>query len=178
MDLFFSCDWGTSSLRLRIVSLPAFEIIAEENCDEGIAPVFHLWKEQNEPEEKRFDFYLSLLKVKIAVLKGKVGVSLEGIPLVISGMASSTIGITDIAYKILPAETDGSDLITKLVGKTNEFQHDIVIISGVCSPNDAMRGEETQLLGALANYTEGFFIFPGTHSKHVWVKEKKIGPPR
>ena len=88
MDLFFSCDWGTSSLRLRIVSLPAFEIIAEENSDEGIAPVFHLWKEQNEPEEKRFDFYLSLLKNKIAVLKGKVRLDLEGIPLVISGMAS------------------------------------------------------------------------------------------
>ena len=174
MDFFFSCDWGTTSLRLRLVALPGCKIIAEENSDEGIAAIFNLWKEQKEPEENRFDFYLRVLENKIETLQKKAKFDLEDIPLVISGMASSTIGIIDIPYKILPANANGSDLVTKLVEKTKKFSHDIVIISGVRSVDDVMRGEETQLAGAVDGQAEGLFIFPGTHSKHVWVKEKKI----
>src|SRR5690606_3952516 len=56
-------------------------------------------------------------------------------------------------------------------------------ISGVKSQDDVMRGEETQLVGAysLAKKIEGLhsnsapvFVFPGTHSKHIFIRQKEI----
>jgi 2-dehydro-3-deoxygalactonokinase len=95
---------------------------------------------------------------------------LDGLPLVISGMACSTLGMTDLPYKELPFCTDGSDLITKLAEAGNNLKHDIIFISGVKTGSDAMRGEETQLVGFFPGEREQVFIFPGTHSKHVTVK--------
>src|SRR5690606_28554761 len=56
------------------------------------------------------------------------------------------------------------------------FDHDVLLLSGLCSVNDVMRGEEVQLLG-LQRYndnTDALFILPGTHSKHIRVKENNI----
>jgi 2-dehydro-3-deoxygalactonokinase len=40
---------------------------------------------------------------------------------------------------------------------------------------DVMRGEETQVLGALTlSSTDGWFLLPGTHSKWVWVENGAI----
>lgn len=40
---------------------------------------------------------------------------------------------------------------------------------------DVMRGEETQLLGAIAlGHTSGWFVLPGTHSKWVELKDARI----
>ena len=174
MDLFFSCDWGTSSLRLRLASSADFKIIAEEKSDTGISATFNLWKERNEREEKRFEFYLSILKEKLERLQSKVQFNVENIPLVISGMASSTIGMIDIPYKPIPASIEGSGLIVKILKSTVDFPHDMIIISGLRSDNDVMRGEETQLIGAIESETGGLYIFPGTHSKHLRVEESTI----
>ena len=52
----------------------------------------------------------------------------------------------------------------------------MLIIPGVSSTDDVMRGEETQLTGCFheVNNKEHLFIFPGTHSKHVVVKNETI----
>jgi 2-dehydro-3-deoxygalactonokinase len=170
MDKFLSCDWGTSSFRIRLVSLPALNVLAEKKSGEGIASTFNLWKEQNKEEEYRFDFYLSVLQKGIKNLEQQLDIPLENIPVVISGMASSTIGMMEIPYKSLPVHADGSDLITKKFDKTDDFPHDILIISGIRTENDVIRGEETQLTGC-ASIGDGLFIFPGTHSKHISVKD-------
>jgi 2-dehydro-3-deoxygalactonokinase len=46
---------------------------------------------------------------------------------------------------------------------------------------DVMRGEETQLIGLLkllrhsgSTPTEGLLIFPGTHSKHIYLSERRV----
>jgi 2-dehydro-3-deoxygalactonokinase len=170
MDKFLSCDWGTSSFRIRLVSLPALNVLAEKKSGEGIASTFNLWKEENSIEENRFDFYLSILEKGIKNLEQQLNIPLENIPVVISGMASSTIGMMEIPYKYLPVHADGSDLITKKFDKTDDFPHDILIISGIRTENDVIRGEETQLTGC-ASIADGLFIFPGTHSKHISVKD-------
>jgi 2-dehydro-3-deoxygalactonokinase len=61
-------------------------------------------------------------------------------------------------------------LVTKKLDKTDNFPHDILIISGIRTENDVIRGEETQLAGCLL-MDDGLFIFPGTHSKHILVKD-------
>ena len=172
MDKFLSCDWGTSSFRLRLISVPALQVLGEEKSSEGIASTFNLWRERNKAEEDRFDFYLSILQKAIKSLEQQLQNSLENIPVIISGMASSTIGMMEIPYKYLPFHLDGSDLISKKINRTDGFSHDIFIISGVRTDDDVMRGEETQLAGCSSGES-GLFIFPGTHSKHILVKDRK-----
>jgi 2-dehydro-3-deoxygalactonokinase len=170
MDKFLSCDWGTSSFRIRLVSLPGLNVLAEENSGEGIASTFNLWKESNSVEENKLAFYLSVINEKIKSLGQQLQTRLENIPVIISGMASSTIGMVDLPYKHLPVHPDGSDLLTKKFDKTDNFPHDILIISGIRTENDVIRGEETQLVGCLL-MEDGLLIFPGTHSKHILVKD-------
>jgi 2-dehydro-3-deoxygalactonokinase len=170
MDKFLSCDWGTSSFRIRLVSLPGLNVLAEEKSGEGIASTFNLWKESNSVEENKLAFYLSVLNDKIKSLEQQLQTRLENIPVIISGMASSTIGMIDLPYKHLPVHADGSDLVTKKFDKADNFPHDILIISGIRTENDVIRGEETQLAGC-SLMEDGLFIFPGTHSKHIMVKD-------
>jgi len=174
MKKFLSCDWGTSSFRLRLVEIASATIIGEENTDDGIAKVFGLWEKSGMPEEQRFLFYLGIMGQHINSLQNKSNSSLEGLPLVISGMACSTLGMVDLPYKEVPFSSDGSELITKIVVATNSFNHDIVFISGARTERDAMRGEEIQLVGCFPGDQEQVFIFPGTHSKHVAVKNGNV----
>jgi 2-dehydro-3-deoxygalactonokinase len=173
MEKFLSCDWGTSSFRLRLVDVTNGNVIAEENSIHGIAKIFERWKQANKPESERFHFYLDVLRQHIIFIERKLNSSFDGFPLVISGMACSSLGMIDLPYKELPFSIDGSDLVIKII-KRDHFKHDIIIISGAKNNNDAMRGEETQLVGCFPNeQKEGVFIFPGTHSKHVTVKKGK-----
>ncbi len=173
MEKFLSCDWGTSSFRLRLVEITGTKIIAEENNNLGIANVFGLWKAAGQSESLRFRFYLDSVSQCIGRLEKNLNYSLDGFPLVISGMACSTLGMIDLPYKEAPFAADGSDLITKFTAASNDFKHDTIFISGASTANDVMRGEETQLAGCVPNDEEQLFIFPGTHSKHVAVINRK-----
>jgi 2-dehydro-3-deoxygalactonokinase len=101
----------------------------------------------------------------------------NNIEIVISGMASSSIGIHELPYATLPFWINGNGLH---IGK---FKHPLFpfgynLISGVRSDSDVMRGEEVQVIGLAkkANVTNGknIFILPGTHSKHVICEDGKI----
>lgn len=173
-ELFLSCDWGTTSFRLRLVSTLDFKILAERVSNEGNATTFNAWEGTGRPKEDRFGFYLDVLKRHLKVLENQCDQSLVGIPLLISGMASSTIGMMELPYKPLPFSVTGSDLNTKLFMADPDFPHQIILISGVKSDKDVMRGEETQLVGCMFDeFNEKLFLHPGTHSKHVRVKQGK-----
>lgn len=147
------------------------KILAEESSKEGNAATAELWKQANRPPEQRLGFYLAILQNHLKKLEATVKISLDDVPVVISGMASSTIGMAELPYKPLPFATDGSDLQTKIIGPTADFKHATLLISGVKSEDDVMRGEETQLVGCLFEKTdaEQLFLHPGTHAKHVLV---------
>lgn len=172
---FLSCDWGTTSFRLRLVSLPDFKILAEESSKEGIASTFEAWGKAKKKEEERFSFYRSIIKTHLNDMVVKLGRPLDGIPLIVSGMASSSIGMIEMPYKTLPFSTSGADLETQIIEGTGDFNHEILIISGARTQNDIMRGEETQLVGCfLENSTEEqIFIHPGTHCKHIIIRDGK-----
>lgn len=174
MQKFFSCDWGTSSFRLRLIEMQDASIIAEMNSDKGIANCFELWKRDGRPDD-RLNFYLDIIRDHLKKLQVKIQLSLEELPLIISGMASSSMGMVETPYKDLPFSVDGSDLIIKKIEPTASFNHTILIISGVKTGDDVMRGEETQIAGCdIFSTGEQIFVFPGTHSKHVWVKENRV----
>lgn len=55
----------------------------------------------------------------------------------------------------------------------------MLLISGIATHNDLMRGEETQLAGIIKmieeeTKEETIYILPGTHSKHITVTGKQI----
>ncbi len=53
-----------------------------------------------------------------------------------------------------------------------DFPFPILLISGCSTQSDIMRGEETILLGCHINKEgEGMFILPGTHSKHIYIRD-------
>lgn len=177
MKKMLSCDWGTSSFRLRVVETSSLTIIAEENSNQGIASTFESWKQTEEPVGKRLLFYRNIILLHIKKLEKKLNASLEGMPLIISGMASSTIGMIELPYKQFPFSADGSDLITKIIEAEDTFTHKTIIISGAKTNDDAIRGEETILAGCFnddfTGKDEQVFVFPGTHSKHIVVRNAK-----
>jgi len=175
MQAFISCDWGTSTFRIRLVDASSQTILGEVKSNQGIAETHELWKQSQQDEEKRFSFYLLFIQHQLERLQEQVNVSLLDLPLIVSGMASSSIGMVKLPYKELPFAIDGSDLEFREINATGNFRHDVVIISGAKTANDVMRGEETQLIGCDFNSDEEhIYIFPGTHSKHVTVKNQKV----
>lgn len=174
------CDWGTSSFRLRLVNSLDLSIIDEVKSPKGIAQVFKDWEKQSGNEGKsRYDFYIKVVKEEIQVLADRVSMNLNAIPVILSGMASSSIGIDNIPYAALPFSAKGSEVSFKIYDETIFFPHQLISISGVQSTKDVMRGEEIQFLGIvnsseviLPDVNQYVLVFPGTHSKHIYVKDK------
>lgn len=170
---FLSCDWGTSSFRLRWVNSESLSVLTEQSSNQGIVGVFRQWQQQS--GQSRTSFYLGVVKRHIYQMEQRLKVSLQNIPLVISGMASSSLGIMELEYKDLPFATDGSDLKVYKISSSGDFPHEVLLISGVSTKHDVMRGEETQLIGCLdKNRGDQIVILPGTHSKHVFVRNGKV----
>jgi len=176
MDKFLSCDWGTSFFRLRLVEYESLEVIAEEKNDKGIASTFKSWKENGADQETRQAFYESVITEAIKSLSKGLNYNLNGIPVIISGMAASTIGMIDLPYKEIPIPVDGSDLEVKKLA-IHESENEFIVVSGIRSDNDVIRGEETKIVGFapyLNDEQEQLLIFTGTHPKHVIIKNKQI----
>jgi 2-dehydro-3-deoxygalactonokinase len=169
MANFISCDWGTSAFRLRLVECPSLTILKEITSGEGIANTYELMMKSR---SERYPFYQATLAKGVAKLAGESGISLSGIPVIISGMATSSLGMMELDYKCLPVKTDGSDLLVHIESPSADFKYPMALISGVKSSDDAMRGEESLVIGSDLEETdnEQLIILPGTHSKHVIIK--------
>jgi 2-dehydro-3-deoxygalactonokinase len=172
MKFFFSCDWGTSTFRLRLVDAENAAILSEIKTDRGIAVTFEAWKQSGRNENGRIAFYQNYILEQVNKITPSSKEPVDNTPVVISGMASSSIGMLELPYKELPLQCDGSNLIIRTINGREDQQYKMIIISGVRSEVDVMRGEETMLTGCdiPTDEAERLFIFPGTHSKHIKVK--------
>jgi len=162
-----SCDWGTTSFRLRLVNVGDAAVLAETASNKGIAAVYEAWLQSGLPENERSIFYKDILKTAVSALGCAVD---NAVPLIVSGMASATIGMEELPYQRIPLPVKPGSLHTKKSAAGKSFGHDMLLVSGIQTNDDVMRGEETMLLGCDINDDEYLFIFPGTHSKHITVK--------
>jgi 2-dehydro-3-deoxygalactonokinase len=174
--MFLSCDWGTTSFRLQLVETRSLKTASSTTAGEGILDTFRAWTATGSPESARLGFYLAILRDRIASLERQAGFSLSGLPLVVSGMASASIGMVNLPYTKMPFAVDGSDLETLNLPASSEFNHSLTVVSGACTEDDMMRGEETLLVGALALHPASgaedlLVVLPGTHSKHVAIRQ-------
>ena len=175
MNEFLSCDWGTSSLRLRLVRIPECEVMAEIVSDEGIAASYKQWQKTT---TDRRQYYLQTLQNHIRTLESEQSRALTGVTLIISGMASSSIGFVDVPYSTVPLHIYNGAIKTAYIEANDHFNYPVIVLSGVRTEDDVMRGEETQLIGYAKMLNRplenDLFIFPGTHSKHVYVLNDEI----
>lgn len=99
------------------------------------------------------------------------------LPVILSGMVGSRQGWVEAPYARCPA---GADDIVKALARVDHAGRAISLVPGLATENDAMpdvmRGEETQILGALAmaRRESGLFLLPGTHSKWAEVADGRI----
>ncbi|MGB0922162.1 MAG: 2-dehydro-3-deoxygalactonokinase [Alphaproteobacteria bacterium] len=101
----------------------------------------------------------------------------DEIQILLCGMVGSTIGVREVPYVPAPA---GLGEIAAKVKWIEEGGLTIGIVPGVSCAHDGigpdvMRGEETEILGALAQgHHGGTLCLPGTHTKWVEVEDGKI----
>jgi 2-dehydro-3-deoxygalactonokinase len=186
-------DWGTTNFRLRLIDPVKYQVISEIVSPDGVATVYQAWKTTNPNSQDKQAFFIEKLKQQVAQLALKssktekilsvseisMQAGLKGVSIIISGMASSSIGLFEMPYANMPFALDGHQANIHTFEATENFPHKISLISGVRSENDALRGEETQLVGlahllTISAKKEYIFILPGTHSKHLYIKNNQL----
>jgi 2-dehydro-3-deoxygalactonokinase len=152
---FIALDWGTTSFRAYEVDGEG-KVINQATAPEGILAV----------KDQKFE----------ETLESHIGGWSKGLPVIASGMITSRQGWVECAYAECPA---GATELAKTIRLHNTTSGRTVhFITGLHnhSPSiqhDVLRGEETQVLGALEKGAT-HFVTPGTHSKWVDVKNARI----
>src|SRR5690242_15166678 len=98
-DFFLSVDWGTTNFRLRLVKKYPLQVMKEISSSIGAKALYSKWQQQGGDREHLF---LDFLKRQIERLQCDIP---EDIEIMISGMASSNIGIQELPYASLPFST-------------------------------------------------------------------------
>lgn len=155
---YVGVDWGTSSFRLWLVDRGG-RVLAERRSGEGMMAAAR-------------EGFAAVLQSHLDA----VGAA-EGLPVVICGMAGARQGWIEAGYVDTPARL--SSILERAVAVPGQSR-DIRILPGIAQRDpetpDVMRGEETQLLGALGMDAAGEAVvcMPGTHSKWVRTNGAKV----
>ncbi|HUA80624.1 MAG TPA: 2-dehydro-3-deoxygalactonokinase [Dyella sp.] len=149
-------DWGTSSLR-------AYLYDADGNV---IASRQQPWGLRHLPEG---GFAAALLAITR---------DWPACPAIAAGMVGSRQGWREIPYVDVPA--DAASMAQGVLRVETCHSHALWIAPGLrqIAPADVMRGEETQIIGALSQQPAlragARFVLPGTHSKWAAVVDDRI----
>ena len=143
-------DWGTTSLRGYLIEEE--QLIAKRALPYGVLKV------PNGDFKAVFD----------ELTQGWSGTVL------MSGMVGSSKGWINTPYIQAPLAL--SDLHKHLIELSHLTERPTWLVPGVqqLSPEDVMRGEELQALGATCSNGSELLILCGTHSKHVHLKDGRM----
>ncbi len=147
-------DWGTTNRRIYVLTADG-AVLDTVRDDRGVLAM----APGDYPNE-------------IAAIRVRFG----ALPIIAAGMVGSTRGWREAAYVPAPA-----DLPTLAGAATRVPELDVTIVPGVSlltdTRADVMRGEEVQVLGAVAAGlapADALFAQPGTHNKWVRVTGGRI----
>lgn len=155
-------DWGTTNLRAFLVDAQG-SVLERQSSEQGILNA--------EPED------MPALLDRLAVPWRD---RLDDSPAVLCGMVGSVNGWVEVPYATCPASAD--DLPRRAEKVTSAAGRDVFILPGLrhhrCLDDDlmqadVMRGEETQIFGALRclKRSAATFCLPGTHAKWARVED-------
>jgi 2-dehydro-3-deoxygalactonokinase len=151
-------DWGTSNRRAWWLGAGG-EVLAEHSDDQGLLG-----------SQGRFAEALQGLLAAGPALPAQA-------PILMAGMVGAASGWREVPY--MDAGDALAGLARHLMPVPEAGPHSF-IVPGVCfsaadGTVDVMRGEETQLLGALTlGHGDGWYVLPGTHSKWVRLKGGRV----
>ena len=173
---FLSCDWGTSYFRLRLVSTATNKVLAKSTSSDGVK---NLYERSTERSIYRASLFSEIATKHINEISHRHPI--VGLPLVISGMASSTIGWKELPYAKVPFALTADGLHIKELNWENPDQvGPTFIVSGAATDSDIMRGEECETIGIMAQpkmqelRNGAKLILPGTHSKHIEIHSGNV----
>ena len=156
-------DWGTSNFRAALLDAQG-TIVDQIEREQGILRL---------TRDAMAQAYHDLLSPWLD--------SQPGVPVIMAGMVGSIDGLVEVPYLACPTDLDG--LAENMVMVTDvDPDRPVFIVPGlsgrsVAGSYDVMRGEEVQIVGALAaleNEDSAVFCLPGTHSKWVDVEKSCV----
>ena len=156
-----SIDWGTSSFRARLAAADgrALEAVESDTGALALTPGTH--------------------EAFLAECIGDWTRRFPGLPIVLSGMVGARQGWVEAPYVACPAGV--AEIAAKTLTLDTTRLGRLLIVPGLSAIDahgapDVMRGEETQILGALVagKSDDGVFVLPGTHSKWARVEAGHI----
>src|ERR1041385_6709544 len=105
---FLSCDWGTTSFRLRRVGGPDRAVIREIREQAGVKSLYEeAMRSGAEIEAARANVFARFLNRNLEALLAGEKTPERKLPLVISGLASSSVGWRELPYAKTPFPLDG-----------------------------------------------------------------------
>ena len=151
-------DWGTSSLR-------AYLLGANGAIVDGRDSVLGIMRVQGG------DFAAAFEQVCGDWLRAH-----PQAPVLLAGMIGSKQGWLEAPYCACPA--DAAAIAHALVPLALPGRHACIVPGLSCLNSagvpDVMRGEETQIIGAIAPGGKHLAVLPGTHSKWAWVEDGAV----
>ncbi|MDN5926762.1 MAG: 2-dehydro-3-deoxygalactonokinase [Hyphomicrobiales bacterium] len=157
MNAFPFCaaiDWGTSTFRLWVLDADG-NVLAERRTDDGLQSMGGMGG------------FPGIMESHLAETGAPAS-----LPVIVCGMAGARQGWVEARYLDTPTPLG---CVVEGAVRVEGLSRDVRILPGVAQRDpdhpDVIRGEETQLLGALASDVEdGLFCMPGTHSKWVALR--------
>lgn len=170
-SFFLGCDWGSTSFRLRRVEFGSRRVLDEFSDAKGVRAFTGLTAVDRAAAMARF---LGESLARWPDLPAEV-------PLIISGMATSTVGWIELPYAHTPFRLDGSDCRVARAEFTDPHggRRHALLVSGVRTEDDILRGEECILAGvhALRPAPDGrrtLALLAGTHPKHALLEGGRL----
>jgi len=155
---WIAVDWGTTNL--RVTAMGAEGPLATRTSDQGMARL----------AQEAFEGAL------LALIEDWLPQGGDKISVIACGMVGARQGWIEAAYRQVPCAPVDAGAMTKVPVKDPRFE--MVIAPGLSqlAPADVMRGEETQIAGALALQPgfDGVLCLPGTHSKWAHISAGEV----
>jgi 2-dehydro-3-deoxygalactonokinase len=163
-------DWGTSVCRAYLLG-ESGDVLAERREPSGIMTVAPRAQASERSYERAFDRTFETLCEEWLAAD-------QDLPVIACGMVGSNHGWAEARYRQIPTDLAEITLsLTTVRTRTGATVHIIPGLIADAAVPDVMRGEETQILGALIESMHGgtpdagadrIVMLPGTHSK--WVR--------
>ena len=172
---FLSCDWGTTNLRLARVDPSSGRILGPLVGGPGVKDTYAGWRANG---GDRLGHFTAVLSDALERLRLRDDGDADPDHLVVSGMASSSVGMKELEYAALPFPLTGETAVYERLPTRLHGGIVPLLLSGVRSERDVIRGEETQMIGLAAASPEPLadatYVLPGTHSKHIRLESGSI----
>lgn len=143
IESYIAIDWGSTHLRAWLYR--SGECVDSLQLPYGVSRLV-----EHSPREI-FDKYVAPWRRQ------------EEMPVVMAGMIGSDAGWQPVPYLACPV------LLHELSSQLYAVAENVWIVPGLKTARNVMRGEETQLLGAMQLSPAACYVMPGTHSKWVQV---------